>query len=274
MIRDQGVGGVRHTGRERVIGMQRARRLASTTVVAVLAVAGLSACQAEPDVAAYLGGGQKITEEQVQRVYDQARDELTAAREQVQQQDTTGASAAALPAVEMPFKQKDVLNALLTIDVLEQAAAAKGVQAAAEPTVEQVAQGSSYSPNWEYTKLYTRTFQLRAALLPKVTPAELTDADLRPVYERLSAGAPDATPYEQFKSQLSDANKQALQQSLGLRNELAKIVEDGDLKLNPRYGDQQLVLLSAQAGENDVPLVEVPFAGAGESRAPFVTDVS
>ncbi|MFI7546386.1 hypothetical protein [Actinoplanes sp. NPDC049599] len=255
--------------------MQRARRLASTTVVAVLAVAGLSACQAEPDVAAYLGGDQKITEEQVQRVYDQARDELTAAREQVQQQDTTGASAAALPPVEMPFKQKDVLNALLTIDVLEQAAAAKGVQAAAEPTVEQIAQGSSYSPNWEYTKLYARTFQLRAALLPKVTPAPLTDADLRPVYDRLRAGgAGDATPYEQFKTQLSDQNKQALQQTIGLRNELAEIVEDDHVKLNPRYGDQQLVLLSAQAGNADVPLVEVSFAGAGSSKAPFVTDVS
>jgi hypothetical protein len=255
--------------------MQCARRLASTAVVALLAVAGLSACRAEPDVAAYLGDGQKITEEQVNQVYDQARNELTAAREQVQQQNTAGASAAPPAPVELPFKQKDVLNALLTIDVLEQAAAAKGVQAAAEPTVEQIAQGSSYSPTWDYTKLYARTFQLRAALLPKVTPAPLTDADLRPVYDRLLAGgAGDSTPYEQFKSQLSDQNKQALQQTIGLRNELAEIVADGDVKLNPRYGDQQLVLLSAQAGNADVPLVEVSFAGDGSSRAPFVTDVS
>jgi len=275
MIRYPGVRGVGHTGRERVIGMQRARRLASTAVVAVLAVAGLSACRAEPDVAAYLGDGQKITEAEVNEVYDQARDELTAAREQVQQQAPADASGQPVPPVELPFKQKDVLNAMLTIDVLEQAAAAKGVQAAAEPTVEQIAQGSSYSPNWEYTKLYARTFQLRAALLPKVTPAPLTDADLRPVYDRLvSGGASDPTPYEQFKTQLSDQNKQALQQSIGLRNELAEIVEADNVKLNPRYGDQQLVLLSAQAGNADVPLVQVSFAGADSSQAPFVTDVS
>jgi hypothetical protein len=275
MIRNQGVGGVRHTDRERVIVMQRARRLASTAVVAVLAVAGLSACRAEPGVAAYLGAGKTITDQQVERIYNQARDQLTASREQIQQQDATGASAAAVPPVEVPFKQKDVLNALLTVEVLEQAATAKGVQAATEPSIDQIAQGTNYSPNWEYTQLYAKTFQLRAALLPKVTPAPLTDEDLRPVYQRLLAGgAGDSTPYEQFKAQLSDENKQALQQSLGLRNDLAKIVSDGDVKLNPRYGDQQLVLLSAQAGNADVPLVQVAFAGADGADAPFVTDVS
>jgi hypothetical protein len=276
MIRYQGVGGVRHTGRERVNVMQHARRLASTAVVAVLAVSGLSACRAEPDVAAYLGDGKTISQERVEGVYDQARDELTDAREQAQQQQAgKGASAQPVPPVQVPFKQKDVLNALLTVQLLEQAAAAHGVQPAAEPSVDQVAQGSSFSPKWEYTKLYARTFQLRAALLPKVTPAPLTDADLRPVYERLLAGSGgQSTPYDQFKSQLSDANKQALQQSIGLRNELSKIVEDNDVKLNPRYGDQQLVLLSAQAGNADVPLVELSFAGADASRAPFVTDAS
>ena len=256
--------------------MQRARRLASTAVVAALAVSGLSACRAEPDVAAYFGDGNTITEVRVEGVYDEARDDLTKAREQVQQQQgSSGASAQPVPPVQVPFKQKDVLNALLTIQLLERAASAHGVQAAAEPTVEQVAQGSNYSANWEYTKLYTRTFQLRAALLPKVAPAPLTDADLRPVYDRLLAGgAGDATPYEQFKTQLSDQNKQALQQTIGLRNELSKIVEDADVKLNPRYGDQQLVLLSAQAGNADVALVELSLAGADASEAPFVTDVS
>jgi hypothetical protein len=256
--------------------MQRARRLASTAIVAALAVSGLAACRAEPDVAAYVGGGATITETEIQNVYDQARDELTDARAQAQQQgEKAGASAAAAPAVQVPFKQQDVLNALLTIKILEKAAAAHSVQAAAEPSVEQIAQGSKFSANWEYTKLYAKTFQLRAALLPVVAPAQLSDAQLRPVYDRLVAGgASDPTPYDQFKTQLSDANKQALQQSIGLRDEVLKIVADEDVKLNPRYGGQQLVLLSAQAGEKDVPLVEVSLAGADASEAPFVTDVS
>jgi hypothetical protein len=274
MIRFPGVRGVGHKGRERVIVMQPARRLASIAVVAVLAVSGLSACRAEPDVAAYIGG-KTITESQVEKVYDQAKDELTASRAQIQQQNQAAPSGEPAPPVQMPFKQKDVLNALLTVDVLERAAAAHNVQPAAEPTVEAVAQGSSFSPGWEYTKLYAKTFQLRAALLPKVTPSPLSDEDLRPVYDRLLAtGAGDSTPYEQFKSQLSDANKTALQQSLGLRDELLKIVADENVKLHPRYGDQQLVLLSANAGNAEVPLVELSFAGADASKAPFVSDVS
>jgi len=275
MIRFPGAGGVGHTGRERVIPMQRARRLASTAVVAVLAVSGLSACRSEPGVAAYLGDGRTITEERVAGIYNEALDDLTKARKQLPQQEAAGASAAAAAPVQVPFKQKDVLNALLTVEVLERAAAAKGVQPANEPTVDQISQAANIGPSWEYTKLYARTFQLRAALLPKAAPAELTDADLRPVYDRLRAGSTgDATPYDQFKSQLSAANKQALQQSLGLRNELAKIVADDDVKLNPRFGGQQLVLLSAQAGNAEVPLVELSFAGAAASEAPFVTDVS
>jgi hypothetical protein len=256
--------------------MQRARRLASTAIVAALAVSGLAACRSEPDVAAYVGGGATITEAEIDNVYDQARDKLTAAREQAQRQnEQAGASTEPAPPVQVPFKQQDILNTLLTVKILEKAAAAHNVQAASEPTVAQVAQSSRYSPDWSYTELYTRTFQLRAALLPVVTPAQLTDAELRPVYDRLvQSGAGDATPYEQFKSQLSDTNKQALQQSLGLRDEVLKIVADEDIRLNPRYGNQQLVLLSAQAGDKDVPLVEASFAGADGSKAPFVTDVS
>ena len=272
MIRYPGVRGVGHTGRERVIGMQRARRLASTAVVAVLAVAGLSACRADPGVAAYLGGGETITRAEVDKIYEQARKDVDEAREQAPPA-APGASSQATPPVEVPFKQKDVLNALLTNKVLEQSATAKGVQAAAQPTAEQIAQGSGLSPEWEYTKLYVRSLQLREALLPKATPAPLTDADLRPVYDQLLAGgASDPTPYEDFKSQLSEQNKQALGQSIGLRNELSEIVAKANVKVNPRYGDQQLILLAAQAGNANVPLVQVSLAGAAES--PSVTDVS
>jgi hypothetical protein len=256
--------------------MQRVRRLASTAVIAALVVSGLSACQAEPDVAAYVGSLGTITEAEVKQVYNEAKDELTASREQVRQDQaapTASSPAAPLPPVQVPFKQQDVLNALLSVDILGKVAADHHVQPAGEPTIEQVAQGTSYSPSWAYTELYARSYQLRAALLPVVTPAQLTDADLRPVYDRLRAGgAGDSTPYEQFKSQLSEENKKALQQSLGLRDEVAKIVAAEQVKPNPRYGDQQLVLLSAQAGNTQVPLVEVPLSGPGASQAPFVAN--
>ena len=256
--------------------MQRARRLASTAVVAVLAVAGLSACQQSPDVAAYVGGG-TITEERVQDIYGQVRDQLTAAREQAQQQGgADGASAEPLPPLVMPIKQQDVLNALLSVDVLREAAKARGVQPADSPTVEQVAQARNYSPEWEYTKLYTETYRLRTALQSAVTPATLTEGDLRDVHQRLVKGgaADPSTTFEAFQSTLSPENKSLLQTYVAMRTELQGIVEDEKVKLNPRYGNQQITLLSAQgANGQDVPLISLAFAG-NEAGDAYVTDVS
>ncbi|WP_198029026.1 SurA N-terminal domain-containing protein [Actinoplanes sp. N902-109] len=253
--------------------MPRARRLASTAVVAILAATGLSACQQSPDVAAYVGDD-TITQDRVQKIYDQVKDELTAARQQAQQQSSSASGGAA--ALTMPIKQQDVLNTLLSLDVLRRSAQAHGVQAAAEPTVDQVAQSRNFSPSWEFTKLYTETYQLRAALQSKVPPATLTEADLRDVYQRLIAGgaADPGTSFEQFSTTLSDQNKQLLQTYVALRNELQTITTDEKVKLNPRYGNQQVTLLSAQSAQGkDVPLVVFTFAGDADEE-PYVTDVS
>ncbi|MEU4215575.1 hypothetical protein [Actinoplanes sp. NPDC026623] len=254
--------------------MQRARRLASTAVVAALVVGGLSACQAEPEVAAYVGSLGTIATAEVARIYDQAEDKLTESRDALllkqQQQQPAGASAEPLPPVQMPFKQQDVLNTLLTLDILEQVAATHHVQPAAKPTVADITEATGFSPEWEYTGLYTRTYQLRAALSEAVPPGELTDAELRSVYDKLHAAAPsDLPPFEQFKSQLSEADQKTLEQSLGLRDEVAKVVEAEDVKPNPRYGTQELDLLSARPNNTLVPLVTAPLAAEG-TQAPFV----
>ena len=257
--------------------MQRARRLASTAVVAFLAVAGLSACQQEPDVAAYVGDT-TISEDRVDGIYDQVRDELTAARDQAQSQnEASGASTEPVAPVKLPIKQQDVVNTLLTVDVLQRAAKAHNVQPAETPTIDQVAQARSYSPQWEYTKLYTDTYRLRTALIAAVKPATLTEADLRDVYQRLtSGGAADAsTTFEQFQSGLSPENKTLLEQYVALRNDLEQVVAKAKVKLNPRYGAQQVTLLSAQSGEGkEVPLVVLSFGGGKGADTPFVTDVS
>ncbi len=256
--------------------MPRARRLVSTAVAAALAAAGLAGCQQSPEVAAYVGGG-TITEDRVEKIYDQVRDELTTAQEQARAAgEANGASAEPISPVTVPIKRQEVLNTLLSLDVLRRAAQAHGVQAAAEPTVDQVAQARSYSPQWEYTQLYAETYRLRAALQPVVSPATLTDDDLRDVYQRLTTGGaadPSAT-FDQFKSTLSDENKKLLETYVSLRNELQQIASDEKVKLNPRYGNQQVTLLSAstQSG-GEVPLVVATFTGASDED-PYVTDVS
>ncbi|MEV4638136.1 hypothetical protein AB0J80_12375 [Actinoplanes sp. NPDC049548] len=257
--------------------MQRARRLASTAVVAVLAVTGLTACQQSPDVAAYIADG-TITEERIQGIYDQVRDQLTAAREKAAQQQAgaDGASAQPLPPLTMPIKQQDVLNTLLSVDILRKSAQAHGVQAADAPTVEQVAQARNYSPQWEYTQLYAETYRLRTALQGAMKPAQLTDDDLRDVHQRLIKGgaADPSTTFDQFKQTLSEQNRALLQNYVAMRTELEKIVKDDKVKLNPRYGAQQVALLSAQSADgNDVPLVVLTLGG-DDAGDPYVTDVS
>lgn len=253
--------------------MLRARRLASTAVVAALVAAGLAACQQSPDVAAYLGGG-TIPQARVEKIYDQVRDELTTAQAAAASQ--AGSSPGAVAPATVPIKRQDVLNTLLSLDVLRRAAQAHNVKPAAEPTVDQVAQARSFSPQWEYTKLFAETYQLRAALQPVVPKATLTDADLRDVYQRLVGGgaADPATPFDQFKSTLGEENQTLLQTYVGLRDELEGIAADQKLKLNPRYGDQQVTLLSASAQSGgEVPLVVATFAG-NSAEDPYVTDVS
>ncbi|OJF14699.1 hypothetical protein [Couchioplanes caeruleus] len=255
--------------------MQRARRLASTAVVAVLAVAGLTACQQSPDVAAYTAGG-KITEDRIQVIYDQVRDQLTEARAQAQRQGEASGATEELPPPVMPIKQQDVLNTLLSVDILRKSAQAHGVSPAGSPTVEQVAQARNYSPEWEFTQLYAETYRLRTALQSAVKPAQLTEADLRDVFGRLvKGGAADPnSKFEEFQSTLSPENKSLLESYVAMRTELERVVADQKVKINPRYGAQQVTLLSAQGADGkDVPLVVLSLSGDDAEDA-YVTDVS
>ena len=80
--------------------------------------------------------------------------------------------------------------------------------------------------------------------------------------------------FDDFKRTLSEQNKALLQNYVAMRTELEKIVKDDKVKLNPRYGAQQVALLSAQSADgNDVPLVVLTLGG-DDAENPYVTDVS
>ena len=76
--------------------MQRARRLASIAVVAVLAVTGLSACRNQPGTAAQFGGT-TITQADVDKVYTDAQDKLTKAVDTVRKQQAATPDPSAPP---------------------------------------------------------------------------------------------------------------------------------------------------------------------------------
>lgn len=273
-----GVDGVGDTRRERVATMQRARRLASTAVVAVLAASGLSACRAEPGVAAYVGGA-TITEARVDAIYADAKRKLDAANAPARAQrlaatpDPTASPAS--PEVPLMIKRRDVLEALLGERVLGDLAAQRNIKPADIPLT-QVAQSVGLPEGAEYVTVYAKYRGLLSALSTKATPVKATPADLRQVYDRFKAAggfSGQQVPYEQFASGLGEQDQAALAQSIGLREEIKPAIDKLHLKINPRYGITELALLPyASKSQGSTSLIGVPLAANADTAA--VTDVS
>jgi hypothetical protein len=239
------------------MAMQRARRLASVAVVAFLAVSGLSACRAAPGVAAYVGSA-KITEDRVDRIFDDAKTRAVA-------------PAAGQPATGLA--RQDIVSTLVGLDVLRSYAKEKSLTAAALPTAD-VAKSLSLQADAAYVPIFTEFEGLLQAISAKAAPAQLTEADVRDVYQRLVAGGAlkDKQPFEQFAGSLAQQDQQVLQQRIALRNELQPAAAKLDIDVNPRYSSGITLLSASGATGNSVPLVIVQL-GDADNTVP-VTDAA
>lgn len=257
--------------------MQRARRLASTAVIAALAVAGLGACRAEPGVAAYVGND-RITEERVNAVYDDARAKLDGAVEQLRRQQGADPSASQQPVpetVDMPIKRTDVVTTLVGRDVLKALAAERKVQAT-PLSPDELVQSIGLPADTLYAAAFGEFRGYLDALAQTVKPAQVTEADLRDVFNRLSraGGLPPGATFQSFSADLGPEDRQTLAQNIGLRNELFTHVQKLDATINPRYGTAELALVSFRSQQGQpVPLVVLPFDAASGETGP-VRDVS
>ena len=267
MIPFPGVGDVRHSTRERVTSMQRARRVAVTAVAAALAVTGLAACQNEPGVAAYVGDT-RITEDRVDAIYTEARDKLTASVARTGQEQGGQASGP----VEMPVTRRDIVTNLVGLDVLRGIAQQRNLQPAQIP-VEQVAQGVGLPADTEYVRTFSEYRGYLDAFARTVTPAAPSDADLMDVYERLKAGgAQTGGDFAAFKSSIGEQDQQVLAENIGLRNALGEAAAAANARVNPRYGDAEMQLVTFRNEQGQTrPLVVLTFnADTGE---PAVVDL-
>jgi hypothetical protein len=258
--------------------MQRARRLASTAVVAVLAVSGLSACRNEPGVAAYVGG-RTISDQTVQDIHADARralevylDTLRAEREK-----TPDPNQQPIPdTVELKLTPQNILQALVGVQVLKGVVQDRKLQPTAVPP-EQLAQQFGLPPTAKYMAVLAEYQGYLTALLTAAKPVELTEPDLRAVYGRLRSGSDagqGAISYEQFTTEiLTPENTDVLKRSYGLRNDLKSIAEKADVTFNPRYGASALPLLPVPSDQGgSYSLVDLPFdEGAGVD--PVVVDL-
>jgi hypothetical protein len=241
-----------------VIAMQRARRLASAVAVAALAVSGLAACRSEPTVAAYVGQD-RITEDRVSGVLDNARqNKITAAQGQQASE----------------IKRQDVVDTLVGLDVMRQIAKRRGLTATPLDSA-QVAQAVGLKAGAEYVALYTEYRGLLSAAGASGKPAQPTEADLRDVYNRLTAAGaiPKGASFEQFAGSISTTDQQTLAQNIGLRNDLQPEIAKLNTVVNPKYTVPELPLVSAQGPDGQaLPLVVLPFAK--RTGSPTVVDAS
>jgi hypothetical protein len=241
-----------------VIAMQRARRLASVVAVAALAVSGLAACRSAPTVAAYVGQD-RITEDRVSGVLDDAR-----------QNKVTAAQGPQAPEI----KRQDVVDTLVGLEVMRHIAKQRGLTAT-ELDAARVAQAVGLSADAEYVALYTEYRGLLNAASAGGKLAQPTQADLRDVYNRLTAGGaiPSGASFEQFASSISQQDQQTLAQNIGLRNDLQPEIAKLNTVVNPKYTVPELPLVSAQGPDGQaLPLVVLPFAKS--TGSPTVVDAS
>jgi hypothetical protein len=242
------------------MAMQRARRLASVAVVASLAVAGLSACRSEPSVAAYLGDV-RVTEARVQGIWDEAHDKLAAA-----------AGDDAGKPVTMPISRADVVSAVLGTEVLAEVAKQRSVTLPADLTLGDYATALRLPETTEYVRLFAQTDAYVKALREKVTsPPEPTDDDLREVFDVLvtQQQVNAAGSFEEFKTALPPQNKQLVQTAVAVRNEITKVADGLDIRVNPKYQPAGIAVLQFQTNEGAVRPLITAHLGADES-APVI----
>ncbi|MFI1990182.1 hypothetical protein [Actinoplanes sp. NPDC020271] len=236
--------------------MQRSRRLASMAVVASLAVTGLSACRSEPAVAAYIGDT-RITEKRVQEVWDDAR-------------------AALGDAAAMPITRTDVVNVLVSRNLIERVAQRHNVQLPAGLSYDQFAALVRLPAKTEYVQLYAQYNALQYTVEQSITgTTALTEDDLKDVYQRLTANnaLEPGTTFDAFKGTVPADVTKDLEAAVALRNEVHQVADPLDVTVNPRYQPIELGVYGVQ-NQQTKAIYQIVAAQVGGNATVPVADVS
>lgn len=248
--------------------MLRARRLASVAVAAALTVGGLSACRSEPDVAAYLGSAGKISLDQVDAIYDDARDKLAAQQAQAGAQ---GAPDTALAPLEVPISGPDIVGAMITREVVSRAARAANVTLPPQLPLAEAGQAIGLPADTQYVRLYAESRLLLNQLLQNAPASNPPDADVRRVFEIFEAtGAMrPGLGYEEFRGSVSPEALQTLGRAIAVKQQVQAEADKLDLRINPRYGTVEIPVYT-ETGPDEKPLNLVSVSLADDDAAPVV----
>ncbi|GIF06499.1 hypothetical protein [Actinoplanes siamensis] len=209
-------------------------------------------------MAAYIGDRQ-ISEKRVQEVLDDARDALA------------GTANAA-----MPISRRDVVNVLVSKDLIDRVAARHHVTLPADLSYDQFASLVRLPATTEYVRLFAQYNALQYQVEQSITngPA-LTEADLKDVFQRLNdnKALQPGTSFESFAGTVpADAMKQ-LQAAVALRNEVHEVAAPLDVTINPRYQPLELGVYGVQNQQTNA-IYQLVAARLGDDAAVPVSDVS
>ncbi|MFC6019485.1 hypothetical protein ACFP2T_25165 [Plantactinospora solaniradicis] len=215
--------------------MQRARRLASIAVIAVLGTTVLSACRSDSTVAAYVGD-RKITEDEVTKVLDDARSKVppgghvpSAAADPSTPPDPNTPPGEA--EVKAPTRS-EVVRVLVMEEVCQRFAAGKNFTSPQRPPADEWAKQQGLPPGSRYVE---------DSLDLAICVAGIPEGQAEPTKEELKAlvalgKSTNAVPQD---AKDDEAGKQLdqpqLRSGLALRNTLAQAVADQNVTINPRY---------------------------------------
>ncbi|WP_213452834.1 hypothetical protein [Rhizomonospora bruguierae] len=238
------------------MALRPAARLLAVVASAAVALAGLTACRSDPQVAAYVGD-RVYSVAEVQRIYDQAGRALAEALQASGRTDE----------VPLSITRVHVVQTLVGRDVLRAVAQERQLSPVEVP-VEQAAQALNLPSQAEFAAVYAEYQGYLQAVETRVEP-KASDADLRDVYDRLrAAGLEEAQqPFAQWSATLSEQNREMVGRTVATRDLLRPEIEKQRVAINPRYSPTEITLLSFDSK----PLVVVPLR-AGATGDP-VTDL-
>ncbi|WP_326551468.1 hypothetical protein [Micromonospora sp. NBC_01813] len=221
--------------------MQRVRRLASITVIALVGVAALSACRSQPGVAAYVGD-QQYSEEQVTDLVDEIAEQLG---DQVGQEG----------APPLPTRQQ-VVSALVLADVCRQLDVPADAQ---QISPDQYSQQTGLPADSEFVEAAAQVWTCITGL----QTGELVEPTQEELFDLVDRGrAAGVIPAEVSDSEAaSQLDGEQLRTALATRNTISDAVAEQDVTVNPRYRPLEFPVLSFQS---NVIAVGIPL-GDGDS---------
>jgi len=241
------------------------RVVAVLTLGAGLAVTG---CQSDPGVAAYVGS-ENITEAQVDQIFDNAqaiKAEEAAKRAAATPQPSAQPQATPAPfasASEVKPSRSDVVTTLVLAKVCADLQSTQGF-ASTDITPDQIAAVDQVPPTSDYARERAKMYSCLAGI-PVTSATAPTDAELQEIYERAKAMGLVEVPLSQIKDQL--AADAGLQQAVAVNRTLTKMVNDGDVRVNPRYRPMEFTVSDLGSG---APLVVLQM---GEPASDAVRDL-